>query len=67
MNVVWPWESVVMGMAHRGRLNILNNVFGKPLGVICTEMKSEGRSSFNVGDVRLGDRRNLIFRSTQFL
>jgi 2-oxoglutarate dehydrogenase E1 component len=45
-------ESVVMGMAHRGRLNILNNVFGKPLGVICTEMKSEGRSSFNVGDVR---------------
>ena len=51
-------ESVVMGMAHRGRLNILNNVFGKPLGVICTEMKSEGRSSFNVGDVRyhLGTR-----------
>ena len=51
-------ESIVVGMAHRGRLNILNSVFGKPLGAICTEMKSEGRSTFNVGDVRyhLGTR-----------
>ena len=45
-------EAVVVGMAHRGRLNVLNNVFGKPLGLIATEMRGESRSSFNVGDVR---------------
>ena len=33
-------ESVVIGMAHRGRLNVLNNIFGKPLGLIATEMRS---------------------------
>ncbi|EEH54505.1 uncharacterized protein MICPUCDRAFT_19691, partial [Micromonas pusilla CCMP1545] len=51
-------ESIVMGVAHRGRLNILNNVFRKPVGAICAEMRSEGTSSFNVGDVRyhLGTR-----------
>ena len=51
-------EAVVVGMAHRGRLNVLNNVFGKPLGLIATEMRGESRSSFNVGDVRyhLGTR-----------
>jgi 2-oxoglutarate dehydrogenase E1 component len=45
-------ESIVMGMAHRGRLHVLNAIFGKELGAICSEMKSEGRSAFNVGDVR---------------
>ena len=43
---------IVVGMAHRGRLNILSNVFDKPLALICAEMRSEGRSDFNVGDVR---------------
>lgn len=43
---------IVMGMAHRGRLNILSNVFAKPLALICAEMRSEGTSDFNVGDVR---------------
>jgi 2-oxoglutarate dehydrogenase complex dehydrogenase (E1) component-like enzyme len=45
-------EQLVVGMAHRGRLNILNAVFDKPLAAICAEMRSEGRSQHNVGDVR---------------
>ena len=45
-------EQIVVGMAHRGRLNILNSVFAKPLAAICAEMRSEGVSDFNVGDVR---------------
>ena len=30
-------EGVELGMAHRGRLNVLANVFKKPLGAICNE------------------------------
>ena len=45
-------EQIVVGMAHRGRLNILHSVFAKPLAAICAEMRSEGASDFNVGDVR---------------
>lgn len=30
-------EGVELGMAHRGRLNVLANVFDKPLGAICNE------------------------------
>lgn len=40
-----------IGMAHRGRLNVLHNLLGKPFGEVCAEM--EGRqSSFRVGDVK---------------
>ena len=45
-------EQIVVGMAHRGRLNVLHSVFAKPLAAICAEMRSEGVSDFDVGDVR---------------
>ncbi len=32
-------EEVVMGMAHRGRLNVLANIFGKPYSKIFTEFE----------------------------
>ena len=42
---------IELGMAHRGRLNVLHQLVGKDLGQICSEM--EGQSSeVNVGDVK---------------
>jgi 2-oxoglutarate dehydrogenase E1 component len=42
-------EGVELGMAHRGRLNVLVNLFGKPLGAICNEFTE---SDMSVGDVK---------------
>jgi 2-oxoglutarate dehydrogenase E1 component len=42
-------EGVEIGMAHRGRLNVLVNLFGKPLGAICNEFTE---SDMSVGDVK---------------
>ena len=38
-------------MAHRGRLNVLSNIFQKPFGAIVSELKDD-KESFMVGDVR---------------
>lgn len=40
-----------IGMSHRGRLNVLHNLLGKPLGAVCAEMEGQ-QSPFRVGDVK---------------
>jgi len=48
-------EGVEMGMAHRGRLNVLHDVLGKPFQSICTEFNE---TELYYGDVKyhLGTR-----------
>eukprot|EP00051_Salpingoeca_urceolata_P002017 m.46182 g.46182 ORF g.46182 m.46182 type:complete len:1161 (+) comp11836_c0_seq1:131-3613(+) len=59
-------ERVELGMAHRGRLNVLANVIGKPLEKMFAELSDQ--SGFHVGDVvyHLGNIGRLNFgdRST---
>ena len=47
-------ESVVMGMAHRGRLNVLANVCGKKFGAIFGEFQggNQDELEFGSGDVK---------------
>jgi 2-oxoglutarate decarboxylase len=47
-------HEVVMGMAHRGRLNVLANVVGKPLGLIFSEFEGnlDPASAQGSGDVK---------------
>ena len=42
-------EEVVVGMAHRGRLNILHNVFGKPFRAIISEFLGNPANPENAG------------------
>ena len=43
-------ENIQLGMAHRGRLNVLVNLLQKPLESVCAEFG--GTSAFSLGDVR---------------
>lgn len=47
-------NNVVMGMAHRGRLNVLTNIFGKNYEYIFTEFEQSYEMKFNKteGDVK---------------
>jgi len=47
-------EEIVIGMAHRGRLNILANIIGKPLGQIFSEFEGniDPSSTQGSGDVK---------------
>ena len=45
-------KSCVIGMAHRGRLNIMGNVVRKPLPAIFREFIEGTHSSFGTGDVK---------------
>lgn len=45
-------DSVDVGMAHRGRLNVLSNIAGKTYGQIFSEFEGINRSSKGSGDVK---------------
>ncbi|HEY6099725.1 MAG TPA: 2-oxoglutarate dehydrogenase E1 component [Anaeromyxobacter sp.] len=45
-------RNVVIGMAHRGRLNVLANVVGKPLGQIFAEFRDTAIVNAGGGDVK---------------
>ena len=42
-------QDVEMGMAHRGRINVLNTVFGKSLSSICNQFHE---NEHNISDVK---------------
>eukprot|EP00879_Flechtneria_rotunda_P026265 GHRR01027996.1.p1 GENE.GHRR01027996.1~~GHRR01027996.1.p1 ORF type:complete len:602 (+),score=191.82 GHRR01027996.1:1647-3452(+) len=44
-------KKVEVAAAHRGRLSLLVNLLGKPLGALCSEMEGK-QSDFRVGDVK---------------
>ncbi|WP_408262743.1 2-oxoglutarate dehydrogenase E1 component [Paraburkholderia phytofirmans] len=44
--------TVVMGMAHRGRLNVLANIVGKPLRALFDEFEGKSGDSLPAGDVK---------------
>jgi 2-oxoglutarate dehydrogenase E1 component len=45
-------RNVVMGMAHRGRLNVLVNTVGKPAAYLFNEFENKAASALPAGDVK---------------
>ena len=43
-------EQIVVGMAHRGRLNVLGNIVGKPLEMILAEFEGSSLPDWVLGD-----------------
>ncbi len=56
----WALQGAIIGMAHRGRLNVLTNIVGKSLGKLFTEFEGyiDPESTQGSGDVKyhLGQR-----------
>ena len=48
----WDVVECVIGMAHRGRLNVLVNILGKEPGDLFAEFEGEAPESSNLGDVK---------------
>lgn len=45
-------ERIIIGMPHRGRLNVLNNVLKKPLEAIFNEFAGTASQGHGSGDVK---------------
>jgi 2-oxoglutarate dehydrogenase E1 component len=45
-------ETMVIGMPHRGRLNVLNNVMKKPMEIIFNEFAGTLSNDHGSGDVK---------------
>jgi 2-oxoglutarate dehydrogenase E1 component len=45
-------KSTVLGMAHRGRLNVLVNIIGKPARMLFDEFEGKAAQSLPAGDVK---------------
>lgn len=60
-------KEVVIGMAHRGRLNVLTNVMKKPYSAIFAEFEGLKKSDSNGGDVKyhMGFSSDLQFGNNQ--
>ncbi len=60
-------HEAVIGMAHRGRLNVLTNVVGKPLSQVFSEFEGEGdpQSVQGSGDVKYHLGASGIHRSSE--
>lgn len=56
-------ESVVMGMAHRGRLNVLNNVLRKPASLIFAEFEE----NYNTDTIDYADVKYHLGYSTKII
>ena len=49
---MWRVQEVVIGMAHRGRLNVLVNVLGKQTRELFEEFEGRARQQYETGDVK---------------
>ncbi|MXZ55850.1 MAG: 2-oxoglutarate dehydrogenase E1 component [Gammaproteobacteria bacterium] len=49
---MWRVQEVVIGMAHRGRLNVLVNLLGKQASELFQEFEGRARQQYETGDVK---------------